>query len=343
MGIGVGDVETAAVGHGRAGDALVAAAPILVDVIEPDGPPGSLVISPDGQLPWQDELEVGGIALDGSAAAVGSIDALLAAGPQITAEIERSTESQRPARREDGVPLKTDLPLELRNAVTARTDDGIEIAVADYGGGHGDVGTVDSAPIILGGDADGKILERLPADPQLDLGEVALALVSILHGPDIAPHGVVGPILAVILGSVTDGTVRREAETQPDLLGDGNLERDVVEIERIVRGLLGSIVDGLRIVIILPLDTETEEERLPGSGAESGGIEHVGHAGIAHGDPHAAHRTHRKRPGRRKLADTVHGIGRKGVDTAGLGRGTRRETRQHRRAEQATEGLLHLH
>ena len=285
---------------------------------------------------------MGRIALHGGVVQVADINARGHIGIQVAAEIVRSTERQHAFLVHDGLPKDTDLAFDARNAVIVAADRRREGSVArDRRRGHHEA-AVDVAPVILRRDTQREILENLPAQADLDLRHVAFALIDVLHASHIAPNRIVRVEILRILGTVAHRTVRREAEPEAEFLGDRHLERDIVEIERIIGRVFGHIVHLLRIVVILSLEAETEEETLLRDGAVRCRVEQIDFARSAHGHPDAAHRAHLRRTGRIDLADAVHRIGRECVNTACLGR---YGIRKHHgcRDNQLNQGVLHLH
>ena len=288
----------------------------------------------------QHERQLRRVGADGRVVQVGVVDPARDVGTQVAAEVERRTEGQQPLLIEDRAPLHAHLPLDARDAVVVRTDRRAEGALAHDRRRRHDIAAVDVAPVVLGGHTHREVPEDLPAQAELHLRHVALALVGILHGAHVA-HDRVAEVL-VELRAVAHRTVGREAEAQAEPLGHGHLEGDVVEVERIVDRAFGNALGRLRIVVVLAFEPEAEQKGLLRRHAIGGGIEQVDDPGIAHGHAHAAHRTHHERAGRILFTDTVHRIGRECVDAARL--------RRHRHGDegrghdkQSNPGILHLH
>ena len=238
------------------------------------------------------------------------------------------------------VPLHADLPLDARNAVIVLPHRRGEGSLARNGGRGHHERTVDVAPVILCGDTE--ILERLPAQADLDLRHVALALVVVLNIADVGVNGVFGIVFVIILGPVTHRTVRREAETESQPLRHRHLESDVVKVERVVGRPFPDASDRLGVVVVLPLQPEVEKESLLRSRAVSRGVEQVDRTHRTHGHTRTAHRAHLQRTGGILFADAVHRIGRECVNTACLGRNGKRKHRCSR-DNQLNQGVLHLH
>ena len=322
--------------------ARVAAAPVLEHIIHADGPPAGLVIGPHGQLPGQHQLQVRRIALDDRVVQVADIEFFRHLRVQVAAEVVRRAEGQDALRVQNRVPLHADLPLDARNAVIVLPHRRGEGSLARNGGRGHHERTVDVAPVILCGDTHRKILERLPAQADLDLRHVALALVVVLNIADVGVNGVFGIVFVVILGPVTHRTVRREAETESQPLRHRHLESDVVKVERVVGRPFPDASDRLGVVVVLPLQPEVEKESLLRSRAVSRGVEQVDRTHRTHGHTRTAHRAHLQRTGGILFADAVHRIGRECVNTACLGRNGKRKHRCSR-DNQLNQGVLHLH
>ena len=328
--------------HARHLIALVAAAPVLIDVIRADDQFRGLVGDAHGQLARQHQLEVRRVALDDGVVEVADVEPLGHLRIQVPAEIVGGAERQQAFLVLDRPPLHSDLSLDARNAVIVRSHRRGKVSFArDRRRGHHER-AVDVAPVILGGHADREVLEDLPADAQLDLRHVALALIVVLDVTHVAVHGVRRIVLVIVLGPVPHRTVRRQAETQPQFPGQRHLKGDVVEVERIVGRVLGLSGDFLRIVVVLSLQPEVEEEGLLLGRAVSRGIEQVERPRRTHGHTRTAHRAHRQRTGCVLFADAVHRIGRECVNTACLGCDGSRDHR-HGRDNQFNQGVLHLH
>ena len=343
MRVGVGHAEGLCIGARDARElgVVVAAAPVLIYVVDAHGPLGGLVEEAGLQLAREAEPEVGRVALDQRREVVVAGDRARGLGAQVAAEVVGGAEGEDTARILDEIPLDAHLPLERGDGVVVAADHREIGAVADRRrGGHGVV-AVDVAPVVLHGHAQREVLEELPAHAQLDLRHVALALVDIAHAAHVAPHGVGGVESVLALDAVARGAVGGEAEAQAQTLGQGQLESHVVEVESVVgRGAVDP-VQALGVVVVLPFETEVEEKGLLRGHAVGGRIEQVDRPAAAHGHAHAAHRTHRERSGGVELADAVEGVGREGVDAARLGQ--RRRGEQHgRREEEFDEGFLHV-
>ena len=301
-------------------DLPVTAAPVLIDVIHTHRPLGGLVEDTCRKLTGQYECQMRRIALYGGVVEVTHIDVFRHRGIEVAAEIIGGAQRQGAFLIQDGVPLHADLPLDARNAVVVGTYRRRVGAVArDRGRGHHER-AVDIAPVILRGDTQREVLEKLPADAEFDLRHVALALIDVLRAADVAPYGIGRIVVMGVFGAVAYRTVRREAEAQTELLGQRQLKCDVVEVEGVVGRAFRHAVDLLGVVVILALQPEVEEETLLRRGAESRRIEQIDHARTAHGHTYTAHRTHRQGAGRVLFADAVHRVGRECVNTACLGR-----------------------
>ena len=282
------------------------------------------------------------IALDDGVVEVADVELLGHLRVQVPAEIISGSDGQNALPVLDRGPLHADLPLDARDAVIVGPHRRGKGSLArDRRRGHHER-AVDIAPVVLGGHADREILEYLPADAELHLRHVALALIVILYITHIAVHRVVRIVLVVVLGPVTHRTVRRQAESQSQFLGQRHLKGDVVEVERIVRRTLGLPGHLLRVVVVLSLQPEVEEEGLLRSRAVRRGIEQVERTRHTHGHTRTAHRAHRQRTGGVLFADAVHRIGRECVNTACLGCNGSGDYR-HGRDNQLNQGVLHLH
>ena len=82
---------------------------------------------------------------------------------------------------------------------------------------------------------------------------VAVAVPLVLHAADITPDFIV---VHLLFHPVTDAAVRRQAEAQPQMLGNRQLKRNVVEIDRIITCIERLPVIFLGIVKALPFKTE---------------------------------------------------------------------------------------
>ena len=298
----------------------VAAAPVLIDVIHPHRPLGGLIEGAHRKLTGQYKCQMRRIALYGGVVEVAHIDVFRHRGIEVAAEIIGGAQRQGAFLIQDGVPLHADLPLDARNAVVVGAYRRRVGAVArDRGRGHHER-AVDIAPVILRGDTQREVLEKLPADAEFDLRHVALALIDVLRAADVAPYGIGRIVVMGVFCAVAYRTVRREAEAQTELLGQRQLKCDVVEVEGVVGRAFRHAVDLLGVVVILALQPEVEEETLLRRGAESRRIEQIDHARTAHGHTYTAHRTHRQGTGRVLFADAVHRVGRECVNTACLSR-----------------------
>ena len=344
IGIGhlVGGPCVARAAHARHFGRGVAVAPVLVGVIHAHGPLGRLVVDAGRKLPRQHHLQMRRVALDRRIVNVADIDALRHLGIQVAADVERRADREDALLGQHGAPLHADLPLDARNAVIVQSHRRSVGSLARDGRRRHREGAVDAAPVVLRGHADREVLEHLPTQAELDLRHVALALVVVLHAPDVAPHGIRRVVLVVILGPVTHRTVRREAEPQTEFPRHGHLKGDVVEIERIVSRAFRLPGHRLRVVVVLPLQPEVEEERLLRNRTVRRRIEQIDDSRRTHRDTHAAHRAHRQRTRSVQFADAVHRIGGKGVYAARLrpyGGGKERRGRD----EKLNQGVLHLH
>lgn len=252
---------------------------------------------------------MGRVALDRRAVQVADIDALRHLGIQVAADIESRTDRQDAFLVQDRTPLHADLSLDRRDRIAVQAHRrGKGSLTGDRRRGHDEI-AVDTAPVILGGHTDREVLEDLPAQPELHLRHVAFALVVVLHAAHIAPHRIGRVVVMVVLRAVAHRTVGRQAEAEAQLARDGHLESDIVEVERIVGRALVCAGHRLRIVVVLPLEAEIEQEGLLRSRTEGRGVEQIDNARRAHGHTDATHRAHRQRTGCILFADAVHRIG----------------------------------
>ena len=134
---------------------------------------------------------------------------------------------------------------------------------------------------------------------------VAVAVPLVLHAADITPDFIV---VHLLFHPVTDAAVRRQAEAQPQMLGNRQLKRNVVEIDRIITCIERLPVIFLGIVKALPFKTEIEKERLGAHGTVSRRIEQIDSSRITHTDADTAHRTCLKRSRGPQFTQTVHRI-----------------------------------
>lgn len=227
-----------------------------------------------------------------------------------------------------GTPLQADLELEVRYGVVVETDCGDVCSRTNQIVRHRRSEIVlDIAPIVLGGDTYREVLERLPADARLYLRNVAVAGVTVKHATDCTPD-----ILA-LLGHghvIADAAVRREAQSESEVLRQRELNRYLVEIDCVFRILCGTqriarlVVLGLAVHEKVALRTEIEDETLAHRRAVSRRVQRADHLAAAPCDTDAAHRAHDSVARRAEFAYTEHRVGRIGIHAAAALRISRR-------------------
>ena len=238
--------------------------------------------------------------------------------------------------------LHTHLPLEAGDGILAMARDGTKHAVAGHRNGSHHKLTVDITPVILCRNTYRKILKELVSHANLHLREVTLTLVGVIDTTHITPHGVRGVVVVVIHQLITHRAVGGHGYRHTQVLVEREQHGDVTQVEAVVRRTLLDPLLGLVVVVVLTLATEVEQEALASHHTQAGRIEQVDRTIHTGGYADTSHRAGGHRTGRIQLTDTVHRIGREGVDAASLRPGGHPDQQRHSQQNRSSQFIFQL-